>query len=87
VQYVFGGDAYELQLRGADRLVVQWAGQPTPAVRSAFTIRTVATGARTGFEVTSAAEGTLAGVPLAIAWQPRWWLRVRLDLDDDGPLP
>ena len=84
VQYVFGEDLYELQLRGAEPLVATYAGRPTPAVRTAFDICTLATGARTRFEVTSATRGGMAGVPLSVEWQPRWWLRVRLDLEEPG---
>jgi len=28
-------------------------------------------------------DGQLAGVPLEIAWQPRWWLKVELHLNDN----
>jgi len=84
VEYIFGGDLYELQLRAAEPLVASYAGRPTPAVRTSFEIRTLATGARTRFDVTSATRGDMAGVPLSMEWQPRWWLRVRLDLDEPG---
>ena len=30
-------------------------------------------------------DGGLAGVPVAMEWQPRWWLKVELRLDDSGP--
>jgi hypothetical protein len=82
VRYVFGGDAYELQLRSADPTVVPLEGRPTPAVRASFDIRTLATGERTSFDLTTATRGALAGVPLKVEWQPRWWLKVRLDLDE-----
>jgi hypothetical protein len=25
-------------------------------------------------------EGALAGVPISVSWQPRWWLKVSLTL-------
>jgi hypothetical protein len=81
VQYVFGQGAYELHLRAVEPLHAEHGGRSVPAVRTEFEIRTLATDARTRFEVTSGAEGELLGVPVAISWQPRWWLRVALSLE------
>ena len=81
VQYVFGQGAYELHLREVESLQADHDGRLIPAVRTAFEIRTLATDARTRFEITSGSEGDLLGVPVAISWQPRWWLRVSLRLD------
>ena len=78
---MFGQRAYELQLREVEPLQAEHGGRPVPAVRTAFEIRTLATDVRTNFEVTSGTDGDLAGVPVAISWQPRWWLRVSLRLD------
>jgi hypothetical protein len=50
------------------------------ACRGQFEILTLATGARTRFEMTYGLTGELAGVPLDISWQPRWWLKVELHL-------
>jgi hypothetical protein len=57
-----------------------WRGRAGRAGRAAFEIRTLATGARTRFEMTYALTGELAGVPLEISWQPRWWLKLELHL-------
>ena len=78
--YVFGQGSYELQLREAETTLIEHGGQSVPAVRTAFEIRTLATNVRTRFELTSGTSGDLAGVPLSISWQPRWWLRVGLTL-------
>lgn len=79
-RYAFGQGTYELRLRSLETDSVDgFAG--LPALRGEFEIRTLATGARTRFEVTWATTGALAGVPLHIAWQPRWWLKVDLRLD------
>jgi hypothetical protein len=80
VQYVFGQGSYELHLREVEALTATYDSRSIPAVRTAFEIRTLATDARTRFEVTSGTGGDLTGVPVAISWQPRWWLRVALDL-------
>ena len=81
VHYVFGQGAYELSLREVEPLHADCGGQSVPVVRTLFEIRTLATDARTRFEVTSGTSGDLAGVPVTISWQPRWWLRVSLSLD------
>ena len=82
VQYVFGQGAYEIHFKEVDQVQAEWRGRAVPAVRTAFEIRTLSTDARTKFEITSAVTGDLAGVPLAISWQPRWWLRVALSLEE-----
>jgi hypothetical protein len=81
VQYVFGQGAYEIYLREVESLHADHDGRLIPAVRTAFEIRTIATDARTRFEITSGSDGDLLGVPVAISWQPRWWLRVALSLE------
>jgi hypothetical protein len=82
VQYVFGQGAYELSLRDVSAERVPVGGAPIPAIRTAFEIRTLSTDVRTRFEVTCGRDGDLAGVPVSISWQPRWWLRVALTLED-----
>ena len=59
--------------------------QPTPIVRSSFEIRTITTDARTRFHVTLGAAGRLQNVPVAMEWQPRWWLKVELRLETAAP--
>lgn len=80
VRYVFGQRLYDLRVKQARRLTATFAGRRVPAVHTAFEIHTLATGARTAFEITAGTEGDLAGVPLLIQWQPRWWLKVELHL-------
>ena len=71
VQYVFGQGAYEIHLREVEPLRADYDGRVISGVRTAFEIRTLATDARTRFEITSGSDGDLAGVPVAISWQPR----------------
>jgi hypothetical protein len=82
LQYLFAGKLYELQVRGAQRGTEQVQNAPVRIVRTSFEIRTLATNARTRFEIASGTEGSLAGVPITVEWQPRWWLKVRLKLTD-----
>lgn len=81
VRYAFGRNAYELRLRDIDPVATA-GGPETGLVRLPFEIRNVATGARTRFELTCGTAGALGGVPVRIEWQPRWWLKLELHLDD-----
>jgi hypothetical protein len=80
--YVFGRDTYELCLRNASDLTVRHAGRQTPAKRLRFESRRLDSGSRTQFEVIAGTAGNLRGVPLVIEWQPRWWLRATLRLQE-----
>lgn len=83
LRYVFGQRLYELRLRQVRRLTAAFDHRQVPAVHATFEIHTLATGKRTAFEITSGTEGDLAGVPLVIQWQPRWWLKVELHLEGE----
>lgn len=85
VRYVFGQGVYELTRRDASPTTVDLSGRAIAAVRSSFEITTLATNARTRFEVAVGTEGPLAGVPVAVEWQPRWWLKVALTLQESTP--
>lgn len=82
VQYVFGERTYELRVRAVEPVAVSYAGRQLPALRTSFETRTLLTGERTRFELTIGTTADTAGVPLSIEWQPRWWLKVRLRLED-----
>jgi hypothetical protein len=83
VPYTFGRDSYELRVRAAR--ISKRRGPDGAAVRALDTdleIVTGATGARTRFELATGLDGRLAGVPLLVRWQPRWWLEVALHLQE-----
>jgi hypothetical protein len=82
VQYLFGEQTYELQVRDVTPVVVTWSGAQAPALKVSFQTRGLATGNRSRFELTTGTAGEIAGVPLTVEWQPRWWLKVRLHLED-----
>ncbi|MGH9312689.1 MAG: hypothetical protein ACRD1S_05775 [Vicinamibacterales bacterium] len=82
IQYLFGGQVYELRLRRAQRGVEQVQNDSIRIVRTVFDIYTLATNLRTRFEIVCGTEGSLVGVPVSVAWQPRWWLKVSLKLID-----
>lgn len=79
VRYVFGPRLYELRLRTL-RPVTAPCCAAAPAVRAVFETRALATGTVTTFEIVSGTTGDLAGVPLLVQWQPRWWLKLELHL-------
>ena len=37
--------------------------------------------------ITYGTEGPLAGVPVSAQYQPNWWFKVELELDDDQEVP
>lgn len=82
VPYVFGQQSYELRVAASRRVTLPVAGRAAAVTGLACTyeILNVASSERTRFDMTVATEGDLAGVPLFIAWQPRWWLKVELSL-------
>ena len=80
VRYIFGSHTYEMRLRSARPVASSYAGRTVPAVRTRFDTKALDTGDLSSFDLVTATTGDLAGVPLLIEWQPRWWLRVRLEL-------
>jgi hypothetical protein len=82
VKYIFGEQTYELRVRDADPVSITWSGRKRPALKMAFQTHGLSTGKRSRFELTAGTTGDTAGVPMTIEWQPRWWLRVRLHLED-----
>jgi hypothetical protein len=83
--YAFGEQIYDLRLRRLARSTGP-AGGPAaghPVAQAGFEIVARATGRRTGFEMSYGTAGDLRGVPVAVSWQPRWWLRVELNLTAD----
>jgi hypothetical protein len=87
--YVYHGKFFEL--RGAS---VQFkpalevnASRYARVVSAQFAIKNVADGEETRFALSYAIDGTLAEVPLAVSYQPRWWMQVNLALADDVDAP
>jgi hypothetical protein len=82
IPFVFGRDIYELTVDEASATAVPYAGSMVPAIRLALESRAAATGARSQFTLVCGRAGDLAGVPLMVSWQPRWWLKATLTLSD-----
>jgi FlaG/FlaF family flagellin (archaellin) len=87
VPYVFGLRLFTVR-QAAVHLVDDWrdgARQVARVADAEFDITTLATGEHTRFSMAYGTQGPWAGVPLLIQWQPRWWLKVELHLEDATP--
>jgi len=87
--YVYKDSVFDLN---ADRVepvaeLKTGAGTFRNLVRAQFTIRNRRLGGITRFDAAFGAEGALAGVPIQATYQPSWWFKIRLDLDDDFNVP
>ncbi len=78
--YIFKGGLYDIRFRK-----IEPAGPGL--LREKFTYRNRTTGDSADFTVTFGTEGALAGVPVEMAFQPSWWVRVQLRLDDSADVP
>jgi hypothetical protein len=56
-------------------------------VSGQFAMKNLADGEKTRFALSYAIDGRLAEVPLAMSYQPRWWMQVTLALADDVDSP
>lgn len=86
IGYVHGRFLLDMTLTGVEPSTP--AGLPAGFARQApvhasFEARSRATGQRYRFELDYPTTGPLAGVPLVIRYQPRWWLQVELTLEPD----
>jgi hypothetical protein len=85
--FVYNACPYRLELRSVRsdagfRLASENSAPPGPGVvRVGFRSTNTVKNTQTYFEMWLARSGGLKGVPLRIQIQPRWWLRLRLDLD------
>jgi hypothetical protein len=87
--YVYKDSVFDLK---ADRVepiaeLKTKAGIFRNLVRAQFTIRNRRLGSTTRFDATFGLEGALVGVPIQATYQPSWWFKIRLDLDDDVNVP
>jgi hypothetical protein len=87
IGYVHGRFLLDMALLGVEPsdvpgLPAGFAGQAP--VHASFEARSRATGERYHFELDYPTTGPMAGVPLIIRYQPRWWLQVELTLETDA---
>src|SRR5262249_55845154 len=86
VRYVYFGRLYELRRGRTEPARGVSLGRQAygPAVAAEFVSTSLSDGEQTRFSITYATEGPLAGVPLRVVYQPRWWMQVELTIDDGG---
>jgi hypothetical protein len=89
VSYVYKDAVYDLVPRRVERVpyLRTQAGVVRGLLRSDITVRNRTTGYTTGFKITYGTDGALAGIPVAATFQPNWWFKVEIELDDDQDVP
>ena len=89
LSYVYKGAVYELIPRRVERVpqLRTQAGLLHDLLRSDITVRNRTTGYSARFKITYGTDGALAGIPVAATYQPNWWFRVELELNDDQEMP
>ncbi len=89
LSYVYKDAVYDLTARRVERLsqLRTRSGVLRNLLRTEFSVRNRTTGWTTDFRVTYGTEGPLAGVPVHAQYQPNWWFRVELELDEGADVP
>jgi hypothetical protein len=89
LSYVYKDAVYDLIPRRIDRVpyLRTRGGLFRDLLRSQISVRNQATGSTSGFAITYGTEGALAGVPIAATYQPNWWFKVELELDEEQDVP
>jgi len=87
--YIYGRTTYDLQLQDSEPIAEFRIGSQAfhDVIQSRFSIRNRTTNVETAFVMTYGTTGPLAGVPIHAAYQPHWWLKVELTLDDQIDVP
>lgn len=87
IPYMYGRTFHDLTMKWDELITNVEVGGRTysRAIRARFETRSRASGERYRFDLVYGMDDALAEVPLAIIYQPRWWLQVELTLDDGAP--
>lgn len=82
LSYIHGDRMFELRLQDSTKLPrFERDGRTFERViRSRFDTREAGARAGTKFEIVYGSDGELAGVPILVSYQPKWWLQVDLVL-------
>jgi hypothetical protein len=87
VPYVHNGRFHQLSRKGSISVSMPVKGLDVTTLRSArFETENRTTRERTAFDITYGTTGDLAGVPVHILFQPKWWFQVELFLDEAAKL-
>jgi len=89
VAYVYKDAVYDLIPRRIERVPVLQtkSGLFHNLLRSDISVRNRSTGSTTGFSITYGTSGALTGIPVAAVYQPNWWFKVELALDERQDVP
>jgi hypothetical protein len=89
VPFVYHGKVYQLRAAQSRFVGTQRIGANTydHLIASQFQLKNTATGSVADFSITYATDGALAEMPIAVTYQPRWWIEIHLTLDDSKPGP
>jgi hypothetical protein len=89
VAYVYNNSIYDLTIQRRDLLGRTVIGARTfeRLVRIDFSIRNRRTGDVSKFGITYSPENRTMPLPVQIFYQPSFWLRIELQLDDDADVP
>lgn len=80
IVYVYHGKLYHLRITKAHAVNQH-------VIASQFQVVSDKDGETTDFAMTYALDGPLAETPLTATYRPRWWIEIRLTLDDSKPGP
>jgi hypothetical protein len=88
VQYTFNAGIYDLVVTSWQRVEGARYGSRTyqKLVRLEFESRNLGKGTTERFVLACGTEGALAGVPVFVRYQPKWWFRVEGVLDEEETL-
>jgi hypothetical protein len=87
--YIYKDAVYDLFARRVDRIreLRTRARVYHDLLRSDIVVRNRASGSTSSFSITYGTTGPLAGVPVTARYQPNWWFKVELELDDEAAVP
>jgi len=87
--YIYKDAVYDLYARRVERIRELRTRSRVyhDLLRSDIVVRNRASGSTTSFSMTYSTTGPLAGVPVTARYQPNWWFKVELELDDDAAVP
>ena len=89
VAYVYKGEVYDLiprRVERVQRLRIR-TRQFLDLLRTEIVLRHRASGWTDKLSVTYGTDGDLLGVPIQATYQPSWWFKVELNLDEDIDVP
>ena len=87
--YVYKDSTYDLSVERIDALPEFRTGNRRilKLLRVGFLVRNTQSESLTRFEAIFGTEGDLAGVPVQATYQPTWWFKIRLELDESADAP